>query len=328
MAQPLQRPALGVVRFYNFMPEGASFLDDVLQGLALPRKTLPSQYRCDARGRALLEKIVELPDYQRARAEFTLMREHGAAMAKFLGPDCQLIELGNCPSRTTHLLIERLQPPLYVPIDIDGEVMRAHVGALAHAFPWLNVNGVCADYAKLPTLPEFVGVPIRKKVVYCPGTALGNFTPQEMLELLQFARRTVGLGGSLLIGVELKKDQPTRHAAYADAVGVIAAFNLNLLARINRELGGDFQLQRFRHRAVQDADLDRVELQVESVASQFVHVGGTRSRFEQGETLFTGAFCRYGIDEFRALAQRAGFAPAQAWIDDAADFSVHALIAV
>ena len=328
MAQPLQRPALGVVRFYNFMPEGASFLDDVLQGMALPRKTLPPQYRCDARGRALLEKIGELPGYQRARAEFALMREHDAAMAKFLGPDCQLIELGNCPSRTTHFLIERLHPPLYVPLDIDGEVMRAHTGALAQAFSWLNVNGVCADHTKLPILPEFVGVPIRKKAVYCPGSALGNFAPQEMLELLQFARRSVGLGGSLLIGVDLKKDDPARHAAYADAVGVIAAFNLNLLARINRELGGDFQLQRFRHRAVHDADRDRVELHIESTAAQFVHIGGTRFRLEQGESLFTAAFCRYDIDEFRALAQRAGFAPAQAWIDGAAHFSVHALIAV
>ncbi len=328
MAQPLRRPALGVVRFYNFLPAGAFFLGEVLAGLARPRKALPSKYFYDAQGCALFEQICELPGYYSARAELAIMREHGAAMAKFLGPGCQLIELGSCSSRKTHILIERLQPPLYVPIDIDGEVMRSDAADLARLFPWLNINGVCADCTKLLTLPEFVGVPIRKKAVYCPGSTVGNFTAQEAVGFLQFARRTVGVGGALLIGVDLKKDKLALDAAYNDAAGATAAFNLNLLARVNRELGGDFQLKRFSHRAFYDEDRGWVEMHIESLASQFVHVGGKRFDFSLGETILTGISCKYSVDEFRALAQRAGFAPAQTWIDAARLFSVHGMIAV
>lgn len=328
MAQPLRRPALGVVRFYNFLPEGAFFLDEVLAGLARPRKTLPPNYFYDAPGCALFEQLCELPGYHPARAELAIMREHGAAMAKFLGPGCQLIELGSCSSRTTRILIERLQPPLYVPIGMDGEMMRSAAAGLARLFPWLNINGVYADCAKLLMLPEFVGVPIRKKAVYYPASTVGNITAQETLEFLQFARRTVGPGGALLIGVVLKNDKPALDAAYNDAAGMTAAFNLNLLARVNRELGGDFQLKRFRHRAFYDEDRGWVEMHIESLASQFVHVGGERFGFSHGETVLTGISCRYSVDEFRALAQRAGFAPAHTWIDAARLFSVHGMIAV
>ncbi|MGP1676538.1 MAG: L-histidine N(alpha)-methyltransferase [Burkholderiales bacterium] len=328
MAQPLRRPALGVVRFYNFLPGGAFFLGEVLAGLARPRKALPPKYFYDAQGCALFEQMCELPGYYPARAELAIMREHGAAMAKFLGPRCQLIGLGSCSSRKTRILIERLQPPLYVPIDIDGEMMRSDAAAMARLFPELNINGVCADYTKLLMLPEFVGVPIRKKAVYCPGSTVGNFTAQEAVEFLQFARRTVGSGGALLIGVDLKKDKLALDAGCNDAAGVTAAFNLNRLARINRELGGDFQPQRFRHRVHHDADRGWVEMHIESLASQFVHVGGERFGFSRGETLLTGISCSYSVDEWRALAQRAGFAPAHTWIDAANRFSVHGMIAV
>ncbi|MBE0620142.1 MAG: L-histidine N(alpha)-methyltransferase [Burkholderiales bacterium] len=328
MAQPLQRPALGVARFYNFLPEGEFFLGEVLAGLAQPRKILPPKYFYDAHGCALFEQICALPGYYPARAELAIMVEHGAAMAKFLGPGCQLIELGSCSSRNTRILIEQLQPPLYVPIDIEAEMLRSNAAALARLLPWLNINGVCADHTKLLTLPEFVGVPIRRKVVYCPGSAFGNIAVQEAGEFLRFARRTVGLGGALLIGVDLKKDKLTLDAAYNDAAGLTAAFNLNLLERINRELGGDFQLQRFRHRTFYDEDRGRVEMHIESLASQFVHVGGERFKFSQGEMMLTGISCKYSADEFRALAQRSGFAPAQTWTDAVERFSVHGLIAV
>lgn len=328
MAQPQQRPVFGVMRFYNFLSGDASFLGEVLAGLARPRKTLPPKYFYDAHGRGLFEQIRELPGFYPARTELALMREHAAAMANFLGPDCQLIELGCSAMRTTRILIEQLQPTLYVPVDIVAETLQETAAGLAQLFPWLNINGVCADYAKPLALPEFVGVPIRKKVVYIPGAAIGVFTAQEVLELLQCARRMVGPGGALLIGVDQKKDEPAAAAAYKDATGAIAAFNLNLLTRINRELGGDFQPRRFRHRAVCDADRGWIEMHIESLATQLVHVGGKRFDFAQGEATLTGTCCKYSTDEFRALAQRAGFAPAQTWNDAAELFSVHGMVAV
>ena len=327
MAQPQQRPAVGVVRFYNFLPEGSSFLGDVLAGLARPQKTLPPKYFYDLRGCELFEKICVLPEYYPTRTELAIMREHTGAMAKFLGPDCQLIEFGSGSSTKTRILIEQLRPPLYVPIDIAGEAIRAAATGLAHAFPWLNITGVCADYTRPLTLPEFVGVPIRRKAVYFPGSTIGNFTPQEAIEFLQLARRMVGPGGALLIGVDLKKDKQALAAAYDDAAGVTAAFNLNLLARINRELGGDFQLRRFRHKAFYDEAKGWIEMHIESLASQFVHVGGERFRFSAGETIHTEISCKYGIEEFQTVARRAGFAPEQTWIDAAKLFSVHGMIA-
>lgn len=328
MAQPQQRPAEGVVRFYNFLPEGDSFLDDVLTGLARPQKTLPPKYLYDVRGCELFEQICELPEYYPTRTELAIMREHAGAMAKFLGPDCQLIELGSGSSRKTRILIEQLQPPLYVPIDIAGEALRAAAAGLAQLFPWLNIIGVCADYTKPLTLPEFVGVPIRRKAVYFPGSTVGNFTPHEAIEFLQLARRMVGPGGALLVGVDLKKDKKVLDAAYDDAAGVTAAFNLNLLARINRELGGDFQLRRFCHKAFYDEDKGRIEMHLESLAAQFAHVGGARFRFSAGETIHTEISCKYSVEEFQAVAHRAGFEPDQTWIDASNLFSVHGMIAV
>jgi dimethylhistidine N-methyltransferase len=327
MAQPQQRPAVGVVRFYNFLSEGKSFFDDVRAGLARPQKTLPPKYFYDIRGCELFEKICELPEYYPTRTELAIMREHAGAMAKFLGPDCQLIEFGSGSSTKTRILIERLRPPLYVPIDIAGEAIRAAAAGLAQAFPWLNINGVCADYTRPLTLPEFVGVPIRRKAVYFPGSTIGNFAPHEAIEFLQLARRMVGPGGALLIGVDLKKNKQALDAAYDDAAGVTAAFNLNLLQRINRELGGDFQLRRFRHKAFYDEAKGWIEMHIESLASQFVHVGGERFRFSAGETIHTEISCKYGIEEFQTMAHRAGFAPEQTWIDAAKLFSVHGMIA-
>ena len=327
MAHPQQQPAVGVVRFYNFLTESTSFLDEVLAGLALPQKALPPKYFYDARGSSLFEQICELPEYYPTRTELAIMRDHAAAMARFLGPDCQLIEFGSGSSRKTRILIEQLRPPLYVPVDIAGESIQAAAAGLVQAFPWLNITGVCADYTKPLTLPVFVGVPIRRKAVYFPGSTIGNFTPEEAIGFLQLARRMVGADGALLIGVDLKKDKALLDAAYDDAAGVTAAFNLNLLARINRELGGDFQLQRFRHRAFYDEARSWIEMHIESLAAQLVHVGGVRFSFARGETILTEISCKYSVDEFRAVAQRAGFAAGQTWTDAANLFSVHAMTA-
>jgi len=328
MAQPQQRPAAGVVRFYNFLPAGASFLGEVLAGLARPQKTLPTKYFPHAQATDSRATLSGPSGASPAGIELSIMREHAAAMAAFLGPDCQLIELGCAAARLAGTLIGPLQPSLYVPVDVSAEATQAAAAGLAQTFPWLNICGVWADYTGPLVLPTFTGVPINKKVVYLPGSTLGQFTPQEATGLLQLARRLVGAGGALLVGVGLKKDRASAQAACNDPPGAAAAFKLDPLERINRELGGDFQLRRFCPRAAYDADRGWIAMYIESLASQFVHVGGVRLSFSQGETLLAAISCMHGVDEFRALAQRAGFAPAQTWTDAANRFSVHGMIAV
>ena len=326
--QPTAEIPRGVVRFYNFLPGGNPFLDDVLHGLAQPQKSIPPKYFYDAQGSRLFEAICEQPEYYPTRTEMAILREHLAEMAQFIGPDVELIEFGSGAGIKTRILVERLRPLLYVPVDIDEDTLKSASKQLARLFPWLNITGMCADYARALELPEFVGLPIGRKAVFFPGSTIGNFTPEEALGFLQQTRRLAGTGGALLIGVDLKKDKPTLDAAYDDAKGVTAEFNLNLLARINRELGGDFQTRRFGHRAFYDEAKGRVEMHLESLYSQFAHVAGLRFDFAPGETIHTEVSCKYTVSEFQALARRAGFVLESVWTDPAQMFSVHGMIAV
>ncbi len=320
--------AAGVLRYYNLLTDRTSFRDDVLHGLALPRKAIPPKYFYDERGSQLFEAICALPEYYLTRAEVVIMQHHLEDLAKLLGPAIQLVEFGSGASVKTRLLIQRLEPSLYVPIDIAEAQLRQASTELAGIFPWLNISGVVADFAGPFRLPEFVGVPIRRKVVYFPGSTIGNFTPEEAIGFLRNVHAVIGSGGILVVGVDLKKDQGTLEAAYDDAQGVTAQFNLNLLARVNRELGGDFQLNRFRHRALYDAAQGRIEMHLESLYQQFAHVAGQRFEFGLGETIHTEISCKYTIAEFQALARRARFHAEAVWADPQSLFAVHAMMAV
>ena len=326
--EPAPQPlAPGVVRFYSFLPPGERLLEDVLAGLALPQKSIPPKYFYDEQGCRLFEAICELPEYYLTRTETAILRGNIADMVQFVGPDAQLIEYGSGAQAKTRILIHALQTRLYVPIDIAADTLRASSNELAARFPWLNVVGISADYTQPLALPEFVGVPVRRKVVFFPGSTIGNFTPAEALRFLRQVHRTVGKGGALLIGVDLKKNKATLDAAYADAQGVTAQFNLNLLERINRELGADFQLKRFRHKAFYDPAQGRVEMHLESLAAQAVNVAGQRFDFALGETLHTEISCKYSVAEFQELGKRAGFSPEKAWMDPEQLFSVHGMVA-
>jgi len=328
MQPQLHQATPGVVRFYNFLPPGDTFLADVLAGLALPQKAIPPKYFYDERGCRLFEAICELPEYYPTRTEMAIMRSHIAEMAQFAGPGAQLIEFGSGAGIKTRILIEAMQPPLYVPIEIARDTMEAASLQLAARFPWLNISGLCADYSHPFELPEFAGVPIQKKVVFFPGSTIGNFTREEALEFLRRVRRLAGTDGALLVGVDLKKDKKTLDAAYDDARGVTGAFNLNLLTRINRELGADFQVKRFRHKAFYDPVMGRIEMHIESLYSQFVHVAGKRFNFAPGETIHTEISCKYSVAEFQELGRKAGFSPVHVWTDPAQMFSVHGMIAI
>jgi len=322
-----QPPSPGVVRFYSFLPRGQTLLEDVLAGLALPQKSIPPKYFYDEQGCRLFEAICELPEYYLTRTETAILRGNIADIAQFVGPEAQLIEFGSGVQAKTRILIQALQTQLYVPVDIAIDTLRASSSELARRFPFLNIVGICADYTRPLALPTFAGVPIRRKVVFFPGSTVGNFTPAEALAFLKQARKAVGSGGILLIGVDLKKDKATLDAAYADPGGVTAQFNLNLLHRINRELKADFQVNRFRHKAFYDPVMGRIEMHLESLYSQFVHVAGRRFDFAPGETIHTEISCKYSIAEFQELGKRAGFTPEKVWTDPEQLFGVHGMVA-
>ena len=314
------------VSFHDLKPDSGSFLKDVVTGLSRPRKELSPKYFYDERGSALFEAICELPEYYPTRTEMAMMQAHAGEMAGCLGPDCLLIEFGSGSGRKTRVLIAALKPAAYVPIDIASAQLGDSAAALARQFPGLQVIAVCADYTQPLALPAVGRVPARRRAIYFPGSTIGNFTAAEALEFLRRARTLAGARGAMLVGVDLKKDVTLLNAAYNDAQGVTAEFNLNLLARINRELGADFDLEAFRHDAFYNEALGRIEMHLVSLKSQEVRIGAHRFAFRAGETIHTENSCKYSVAEFQALARSAGFTAKRCWTDPARLFSIHYLV--
>lgn len=315
------------VSFHDLQPDAGSFLDDVVTGLSQRQKALSPKYFYDPRGCELFEAICELPEYYPTRTEMAMMRARVREIAQRLGPDCVLIEYGSGSSRKTRVLISALNPVAYVPIDIAGAHLRASAHALAGRLPGLRIIAVCADYSRPLELPEIDNLGARRRIVYFPGSTIGNFTVPEAQEFLIGARRLVGAGGAMLVGVDLKKDHGMLHAAYNDAQGVTAAFNLNVLARINRELGANFDLAAFRHQAFYNAEAGRIEMHLESLRDQQAALGGITFSFRAGETIHTENSYKYSVAEFQTLARAAGFEPEACWTDPGQLFSVHYLAA-
>jgi dimethylhistidine N-methyltransferase len=314
-----------VTDFVDLHAGADRFLEEVTEGLARPRKALPPKYFYDERGADLFEAICELPEYYLTRAELAIMAEHAGEMAGHLGPDCAVIEYGSGSGRKTRLLLKALAPVAYVPIDISRSQLQVTASGIADEFPGLSVTAVCADYSRALSLPPLAGAPARRRVVYFPGSTIGNLTPVEAAGFLANARRLAGPGGGMLVGVDLKKDAARLTAAYNDARGITAEFNLNLLARINRELGADFDLAAFRHHAFYSAAEGRVEMHLVSCAEQRVRVGNARFSFRGGETIHTESSYKYSVEEFGELARGAGFRPEWCWTGAGREFAVHYL---
>ncbi len=311
--------------FHDLRPDAGSFLDDVIAGLARPQKELPPKYFYDERGCELFDAICELPEYYPTRTETAIMHSHARDMARHLGPRCGLIEYGSGNSRKTRILIGELAPSVYVPIDIARAQLEASSAGLARTFPGLAIIAVCADYSRPFVLPSLNGVDVGRRVIYFPGSTIGNFTTADAAAFLANARAVVGAGGGMLIGVDLKKDPALLDAAYDDASGVTAQFNLNLLVRINRELGADFDLAAFRHHAYYNAALGRVEMHLVSEREHQVSIRGRVIRFRSGETIHTENSYKYSVEEFQELARGAGYVPQLAWTDPQQLFAVHYL---
>jgi dimethylhistidine N-methyltransferase len=317
-------PGTPLLTFHDLKPDADAFREDVLRGLSRPQKTVPPKYFYDARGSELFEAICGLPEYYPTRTEMAMTRRHAQEMAECAGAGCVLIEFGAGSALKTRVLVRALAPAAYVAIDIAREQLAAAAARLARDFPRLRVAAVCADYSRPLVLPE---VGAGRRVVYFPGSTIGNFTVPEARDFLRQALALAGAGGGMLVGVDLKKDPERLRAAYDDAQGVTAAFNLNLLARINRELDADFDLAAFRHHARYDAALGRIEMHLVSVRAQSVRVGGRVFAFREGETIHTENSYKYGVEQFQRLAREAGFEPRRCWTDPERLFSIHYLAA-
>jgi L-histidine Nalpha-methyltransferase len=309
--------------FHDLAPGEESFRDAVLKGFGRARKAIPCKFLYDARGSALFEEICRLPEYYPTRTEIAILEENASEIAAQMGPHCRVIEFGSGASHKARILLQALdRPAAYVPVDISREHLREAAASLAEDFPELPVTAVCADYTRpfrLPPLPE----PSGKRVGFFPGSTIGNFDPDAAEDFLANCASILGSGGEMLIGVDLKKNSEILDAAYNDRAGVTAAFNLNLLERINRELDGDLDLDFFEHVAFYNEVEGRVEIYVRSLADQETVIAGRRVAFAAGELIHTEYSYKYAVPEFRALAARTGFRPVDTWTDPAELFSVH-----
>ncbi|MBI4183161.1 MAG: L-histidine N(alpha)-methyltransferase [Proteobacteria bacterium] len=302
----------------------AEFRADVLAGLARPAKAIPAKYFYDTEGSRLFEEICRIEEYYLTRTEIAILGAHAGEIAGLIGPGARLIEFGSGASVKVRLLLDALaKPRAYVPVDISREHLFESARALAGDYPDLDVVPVVADFTRPLALPA--GAAAGRPVAFFPGSTIGNFTPGEAATFMRNVARLVGPGGGFLVGVDLKKDKRTLLAAYDDAKGVTAAFNRNLLARINRELGATFDLSAFSHSASYNAEQGRIEMYLVSRKPQAVRIAGRSFRFLQGEAIHTENSYKYEAAEFRALAEGAGFAPRATWTDPGRLFSVHYL---
>ncbi|MHA6202911.1 L-histidine N(alpha)-methyltransferase [Dyella soli] len=307
-------------------PPISDLMEIVQRGLRARPKRLPSWLFYDERGSALFEAICKQPEYYLTRCEIDLMTAHAGEMADALGDDVRLVEYGSGNAVKTPLLLRQLRNPVaYVPVEISPEPLRQCVEDLANRFPNLPVQPLHADFTRPLRLPIPPRAP-RRTVLYFPGSTIGNFEARDAVELLRKMRGEMGEGGGILIGADLKKDAATIEAAYNDKAGVTAEFTLNMLVRLNRELGSNFELQAFHHRAHYNAMAGRIETFIVSKRDQKVRVGRQQVSFAADEAMQVEYSCKYSPADFAALAARAGLEIAQTWFDPRGMFSEHYLV--
>ncbi len=303
-------------------PANGTFLAEAIAGLSSSPRTLPCKFFYDERGSDLFQKICDLPEYYVTRTELQILKTHGRDIAKHVGPGIELIGLGTGAGTKTRLLLDELEEPVaYVPVDISGEQLQQSSELFRKLFPDVEVLPVCADYLRPVVLPTPKRKPTRK-VIYFPGSTIGNFEPDIALDFLRRIRRVCGDDGGLLIGVDLQKAHDVLERAYNDAQGITAQFNLNLLTRLNRELGADFDLNYWKHRAIYNAEAGRIEMHLVSERAQTIHLGDRQFHFERGATIVTEFSYKHTPEGFAAIAARADFDLAHLWTDDARLFGV------
>lgn len=311
------------VRFHDLNPPGTAMLREVLDGLLRKPPMISPKFFYDHRGSELFEAITRTPEYYPFRTELALLERHGAEMAGLLGKESLLVELGSGSSRKIRLLLDALRPAVYMPVDISRDFLLEAASELAADYPAIQVHATCADYSRGLELPRLAQE--LPRAAFFPGSSIGNFEPAQARQLLQHVARALGRGGHLLIGVDLQKERSVLNRAYNDAAGHTAAFNLNLLAHLNREIGTDFNLAGFRHCAYYNSTAERVEMHLVSCAIQQVNVGGRRISLRRGDTIHTENSYKYTCEGFTQMAKAAGFVPVRVWSDEREYFSVHCL---
>lgn len=288
--------------------------DEVMSGLRATRKVLPPKLFYDAYGAELFERITSVDEYYPTRSELAILTERSNEIAEAVGEHVALIEYGSGAGIKVRLLLDALDAPAaYVPIDISGEQLERVAEMLRGDYPSIEIHPFRADYTKAIDLPALAGC--SRKIAFFPGSTIGNFEPQAAARFLSGVRRTVGDEGGLILGIDRRKDPAVIEAAYNDSEGVTAAFNLNVLVRLNRELGANFRLERFAHRAFFNQEDSRIEMHLVSLADQVVTVGGVAIPFSEGETIWTESSYKYDLPRLEELISTAGFELNRLWTD-------------
>jgi L-histidine N-alpha-methyltransferase len=319
-----QHNASALDAFVDLEPKIDNFHEEVLLGLRAPQKRIPSKFFYDDAGAGLFERICTLEEYYVTRTEIEILSAHGRALGALLPAGATVIEFGSGSAEKVRLLghaVRELRG--YVPIDISRAHLLYNAELFAREHPWVQVVAVCADFSDTVDLDGIV--PPGPRIGFFPGSTIGNFSPDEAVRFLKAARKMIGSNGFMVIGVDLKKDRQVLEAAYNDSKGVTAAFNLNLLRRINRELGGTFELSNFEHLAFYEPDHSRIEMHLVSRRQQQASVSGVPFSFTADETINTEYSYKYTVEEFQTLAAAAGFGAARTFIDPLDRFSVHCL---
>jgi len=302
----------------------SAFARAVTEGLSQPRKSLPCRFFYDAEGSRLFEAITELPEYYPTRTEASILKSCASEIAARTPQESVLVEFGSGSSRKTEILLAAL-PSLaaYVPLDVSPSALAEAAARLAVRFAGLQVLPVEGDFRHKLTLPAALS--LRPRLGFFPGSTIGNLDRAEATELLRNFAHNLGPAGRLVIGVDLRKDPKILRAAYNDAAGVTAKFNLNLLVRANRELAATFDLSRFAHDAIFNEAENRIEMHLVSLVAQDVAVCGQTFHFNEGERIHTENSHKYSVADFHALAKQTGWIPQRVWCDEKQLFSVHEL---
>ncbi len=311
------------VELFDAHPGVADLRREVLDGLSAEPRAIPPKFFYDERGSELFDQICELPEYYQTRTETAILQRALPELAELIGAECLLVELGSGASKKVRLLLEQLRPSAYVGVDISKEFLLTSTQALARDYPWLEVHAACVDFSAGLEIPH--GDLSAHKVGFFPGSSIGNFDPDDAVRLLADVGEMVGRDGHFLIGVDLKKPVGVLNAAYNDAVGVTAAFNLNLLRRIRSELDTDLDPDTFEHYAFYSPLPGRIEMHLISRLRQQIRIEDRTYSFEPGEGIHTENSYKYTVKEFGELAMRAGFRQQAVWLDDDALFSVQLL---
>ena len=299
----------------------SEFYSDIINGLSSEQKFLPSKYFYDEKGSDLFEKICELDEYYPTSSEVSIMEHEIDQITEMMGKHVQLIELGSGSSTKTRLLLDNCRDiEMYVPVDISESFLKNVATKLQADYPGIDIQPVAADYTLPFEIPE--SDKVKKRVVYFPGSTIGNFTRKRASDFLDTVGAFLQRGDGLLIGVDLKKEVGVLEAAYNDSKGITADFNKNILSRINRELAADFDTRQFRHRAFYNAAEGRIEMHLESLKHQTVQINGTQISFSAGETIHTENSHKYTVEEFEIITG-SHFRRRQTWTDDQEYFSVH-----